>query len=442
MGGHGLGVAPVPVQALGRGRGGGAHGEEQVLGRAERQLRHGDLGVLHGDLGLVQRRREGPGEVRPVGAGRCGGGDPGVQGAGGVQDGGLGGEGLGGDPPGGLLDQRVVAERQAEPGVEGPPASGDGLHRVPPGRPGDAGQHGQQHELEEGGLVDGLRAAGGAVQHGVVRDAHPVEDRGAGAGELLPEAVPVVLEHHALGVRGDDGEAPPVAAVQGGRDAGVVAEDGAGGVELPAGELPALGGPAQHGVQGAQRVAALLRGGVADGGSGQHPRVPDLLELPGQEAQGLHEAVVGAVEVGDVGVGLGQVDQQPGEVLEADPGAAVGRRDAQGTEPGPVQPADLRVGQRAPEVPVQGAGGDLREQRPEVLPQPGVVPGQAGGEVRAGAGMGGGLLDRARGHAGVLSVAPRIAGRPVAPGAGPVAAAPEADVTDRLQIRDLHRFWH
>ena len=70
-------------------------------------------------------------------------------------------------------------------------------------------------------------------------------------------------------VDGDDGEAAAVLAVDRGGDAGVVGEDRARRVELASVEHGAAVGLGDHGVQAAERVAALLGGGVADRRAGE-----------------------------------------------------------------------------------------------------------------------------------------------------------------------------
>ena len=50
------------------------------------------------------------------------------------------------------------------------------------------------------------------------------------------------------------------------------------------------------------------------------------------------------------------------KLLEADPRAAVGRRHAQRTEPGPVQPADLREGQDPFQLPRDRAVPDADQK--------------------------------------------------------------------------------
>ena len=136
---------------------------------------------------------------------------------GGLQDSRLGGVGL-------RSDAAVVASWMSgpsrngefQPGVEG--ACATSIVAATSGRAaqGDAGEHCEEHELEEQGLrVDHLDGAGrAAVEDGVIVDGHVVEGRRPGAGELLTEAVPVVDHVHARGIDRDDGEAASVLSVR------------------------------------------------------------------------------------------------------------------------------------------------------------------------------------------------------------------------------------
>ncbi|MNT40965.1 hypothetical protein D3C72_1773100 [compost metagenome] len=67
----------------------------------------------------------------------------------------------------------------------------------------------------------------------------------------------------------------------------------------------------------------------------------------------------------DIGVGLGQLDQQLDQLRQRGTGAGVFARHAHGTESGLLEPADGLVGQAAGALALQRAFGDAGEDRTE-----------------------------------------------------------------------------
>lgn len=354
--------------------GGSAAGVEQLAGGLQHQFGDDRLGLgrfdLGGDIGLLLRLRVAY-EARQVGAlGRFGG----------AQGGRLGGVDARGDAPDHLLHLGILADsRGIAVAVDtGPPAhlGGD----VAQGGAAGAGQHREQDQLVERGLV--LEAAG-EVDEVLFLHLGILEQRRAAAGGALAEAVPVVALAHAGLVGADRRDHIGAGVVALGIQIDPVGEEAAGAVVLAAVHHPATVVLARDaGEHFAQPYRTDLGPGAADQVALDEAPQPTVAARAGLGIETvLDEGEVAAQGLGDVGVGLGQFDQQLNQLRQRGAGAAVLARHAHGAEAGLLEPGDRLVGQFALPFALDGAFGDAREDRSETLGEQFVVGafGETGG---------------------------------------------------------------
>lgn len=241
---------------------------------------------------------------------------------------------------------------------------GDGIALQGPGNAGQGGQVGQL-EISHQGRGLGAREA----DHGVVGHAHLAEHGGARAGQALAKAAPVIEALHA-GLRGGhDGVHGLVflARLHRARHHGhPVGIQRARAVELAPVQPPPAGLRIGHqgGLQRAQGARAHLGGGIAEHGAARGQRQP--AGLGGGIAVDEHavqKAEVRAQDLGDVGVGLGQLGPQREQLLHAGAGPAKAARHAQRGEAAVTQPGDGFMGQAARAFALGRTLGDAVEHR-------------------------------------------------------------------------------
>ena len=263
-----------------------------------------------------------------------------------------------------------------------------------PGRVGDhraqdARDQRVQVELQERHVAGGPRLEARAPRQDVVGVDHDVgERRRPRAGAALPHAVPVVDHRDARAV-GRDHHGRHEVALDPGRDGDPVRVEGPGAVVLRAVEHEA---PVNHVeacvvLVAARRGRAGLRDRVAEhrpGADPVEPAAPHVGVRAAQEPE--HLAVVGAQDVGDDRVGLGEVDDEGQELAHrrALPALVDGQR--QRAQPRLRDGRDLRERALVAALALRGALGDPGQERADV-----------GGAGRGAHGGGG------RRHAGTLS---------------------------------------
>ncbi|QUN56380.1 hypothetical protein KEH58_19990 [Burkholderia cenocepacia] len=246
----------------------------------------------------------------------------------------------------------------------------------------DAGERRDVEQLVERGLV--LEAAR-EIDHVVRIDRRVLETRRTAAGGRLAETVPVVLADHAR-LRGRDGDDHVAAVVRALREhVDPVGEQAAGAVELAAVQHePAV-------------LLRYLRDGLAERHvAGFRPCIADQLAAretvePGRPLRAvrcvqpvLDEREMSAQRLRQIGIGGGQLGQQPEQLRQRRAGAARARRQPYRAEARRFQPADRLVRQFAAAFAFGGAGGDTLEDRPEPARERIVIGtgGKVGGCVR------------------------------------------------------------
>ena len=243
---------------------------------------------------------------------------------------------------------------------EGPLASGDQRRRIAHRGQRRAGDGRVQHQLVEGGLIaEALLERDHRLGTGIV------EDRGAGAGQLLAEAGPVVADLHALLIRRHQRDHRRAIVRARGIDVDPVGIDRAGGIVFPPIHPEAAALRRDLGDRVAQLDLAHLGPAVAGDLARGETAQPGLALGAGCDQPVLDQREMAAQPLGQVGVGLGQVDQQVEELLQAGPGAAEFHRDAQRGEARLLQPADLLMGQAAVDLAPDRAFGDAVEDGAE-----------------------------------------------------------------------------
>ena len=223
-------------------------------------------------------------------------------------------------------------------------------------------------QLEERARVVQRRPLGigfrrGELQQLVGGDRDVLEDRGAGAGGPLAEAVPVVEHGYPVAVGGHQRDDRGVVRVAG-QHLGVVGVQRAGGEEL----LPVE--PVGISVLGELGLPDETAGGLgAEFGRGvttMAPTTPDRRPLPvvaGEAQPFLHMGKMATQNVRDVDIGGRKRDDGGEQFAQAGTASAVCRRDAQRTEALLADPVDDRERAVVGAFTLQRAFADLGKQR-------------------------------------------------------------------------------
>ena len=218
-----------------------------------------------------------------------------------------------------LLDLRIARIARTVSVTEGTGAGPDLPSDLVGGGARDPGQRGEMEQLIEGGLIAEPRLEGNQV---LSRHAGVAVRGRAGSRCALAESIPIIAVGDAIGVRRyrGDHQFPGVGAL--GVQVHPVRKNRSRAVELLPGDLEdvrRIRRPDLR-VRLAESNVADLAPGISRELAGGEPRPPSIALY----SSCCHQPVLGKREVaaqglGDVGVGRGEFDEQPGQVGDARP---------------------------------------------------------------------------------------------------------------------------